>query len=320
MDPITIALLATKGVTAATNFFRGRNDIREAEAGIDNLGGVPNYTMSGDYDRMVNMALNAPQTGLAMAERAYADQAGAAGAYGSRGLGSLNAASRNLAQTTAGLEAQRLSNIQSAIGTRAGADQAVMNANTAEAIGERQFNRDRLYAELDQAMATKDAGIEGLINLGGGLAAGVASAAAGTGFGAGVNSFINPASAGGTGSFSPQQLAQLQAMLGSGVPGSKHGSKTSSSFVTEGPEDHDKLEYLISKMVKTRDGIKLKPVARSTGKERHQVNNDGELTIINSSQETSLQDGYEKDKSRGDGSFRALGRAAAKIFEQSRFK
>jgi len=312
MDPITIALLATKGVTAGMNLIRGNQDIREAEAGIDNLGGVPNYTMSGDYDRMVNMALNAPQTGLAMAERAYADQAGAAGAYGSRGLGSLNAASRNLAQTTAGLEAQRLSNIQSAIGTRAAADQAVMNANTAEAIGERQFNRDRLYAELDQAMATKDAGIEGLINVGGGIVAGGASALMGQGFGAGVDSFINPS--GGSG-LSAAELAKIKALIGS-----KHGSKTSSSFVTEGPEDHDELEYLISKMVKTRDGIKLKPVARSTGKERHQVNNDGELTIINSSQETSLQDGYEQDKRRGDGSFRALGRAAAKIFEQSRFK
>ncbi len=90
------------------------------------------------------------------------------------------------------------------------------------------------------------------------------------------------------------------------------------SIVTEGPEDHDKLEYLIARMVKTSNGVKLEPVARSTGQERHEVNEDGELTITNSKQEKSLQDSYERFKKTGD--WKIPIRAMKNIFEKARFK
>lgn len=64
-------------------------------------------------------------------ERTYGDQAAAAAAFGSRGLGSLGAAGRTQSETLNSLEQARLANIQSAFGTRAGADQSVMNANVA---------------------------------------------------------------------------------------------------------------------------------------------------------------------------------------------
>ena len=78
------------------------------------------------------------------------------------------------------------------------------------------------------------------------------------------------------------------------------------------------LEYLIARMVKTSNGVELEPVARSTGKERHQVNEDGELTITNSEQEKSLQDSYERFKKTGD--WKIPIRAMKNIFEKARFK
>jgi len=317
MDPITIALLASKGIQAGVNLFRGDQDIDQAESDLAAIGGVPNYTLSGDYDRMVNMALNAPQTGVAMAERAYADQAAAAGAYGSRGLGSLNAATRNLATTTAGLEAQRLQGITSALGTRAGAEQSVLNANTAQAIKERDFARNMAYQNLSQAQATRDAGLEGLINIGaagvagvsGGLQAQNAGASFGSGFGAGFESFYNP-------------TPVYNQVTGEQIKFTDKGGRIAdkgASFVTPGEHNHDTNEFLISRMVKTANGTKLVPMGVSTGNERHEENADKSMTITTKQQDQGLHDAYLEDKKKGrlNG---ALGRAAKMLFEQNRFK
>lgn len=291
--------LATSGI----NYFRGKKDLERIEGDLAAMGDSPNYTLSGDYDRMVNMALNAPQTGLSMAERAYADQAAAAGAYGSRGLSSLNAASRNLATTTADLEARRLASIQRAIGTRAGAEQQVMNANVAQDISEYEAERSRLMAEQAAAQESVNAGVTGAINLGGGVVSGIASAAMGQGFGKGLESFLNPVA---------QDLGTT----------AKNGIKTlrpGDSFVTEGPEDHDKLEYLIAKMVKAKDGsvLRLEPVAKSTGGEGHTVDKEGEMEVNSSQQLGSMKDGYDEYKRTGN--WKKAIRAMRNVFEQIQF-
>lgn len=309
-------------VSTGINYFRGKRDLERLEGDLAAMGDSPNYTLSGDYDRMVNMALNAPQTGLSMAERAYGDQAAAAGAYGSRGLSSLNAASRNLATTTADLEAQRLQSIQGAIGTRASADQQVLNANTAQDISEYEAERSRLMAEKAAAQQSVNAGIEGAVNLGGGLLSGVASGAMGQGFGAGLEAFLNPESGGGSGmpanaQFNPFTGARIQK---NGGTTAKAGVKTLSpgdSFVTEGPEDHDKIEYLIARMVKTKNGMELQPVAKSTGGESHTVDEDGEIEVNNSDQLGSMKDGYDEYKRTGN--WRKAIKAMRKVFEQIQF-
>lgn len=312
MDPITIALLASKGVQAGINYFRGNEDLNQAQDEYDNLGGVPNYTLSGDYDRMVNMALNAPQTGEAMAERAYADQAEAAGAYGSRGLGSLNAATRNLATTTSGLEAQRLQGITSALGTRAGAEQSVLNQNTAADIQERNFDRNRIMNNMAAAGATRDAGIEGMLNIAGagvaGLAGGLQADNFGAGFGSGFESFYNPTN---------------QSRI---PPGAKYDPYTGmpvadkgATFMTPGKHDHNTNEFMIARMVKTAKGTKLEPMGVTTGSELHEFNEDDSMSVYTGEMVDSLHDGYLKDKKKGRKGG-ALRRAARAIFEKNRFK
>lgn len=334
IDPVSIGLMGVDLVTSGINYFRGKKDLERLEGELAAMGDSPNYTLSGDYDRMVNMALNAPQTGLSMAERAYADQAAAAGAYGSRGLSSLNAASRNLATTTADLEAQRLASIQSAIGTRAGAEQQVMNANVAQDISEYEAERSRLMAEQAAAQESVNAGVTGAINLGGGVVSGIASAAMGQGFGKGLEAFLNPTS--GTYQQGPNSNSALGIPQGAnfnpftGVPLSqknggttaKAGVKTLSpgdSFVTEGPEDHDKLEYLIAKMVKAKDGsvLRLEPVAKSTGGESHTVDKEGEMEVNSSQQLGSMKDGYDEYKRTGN--WKKAIRAMRNVFEQIQF-
>lgn len=311
-------------VSSGINYFRGKKDLQRLEGDLAAMGDSPNYTLSGDYDRMVNMALNAPQTGLSMAERAYGDQAAAAGAYGSRGLGSLNAASRNLATTTADLEAQRLQSIQGAIGTRASADQQVLNANTSQDISEYEAERSRLLAEQAAAQESVNAGITGGINLAGGLLSGASAGVMGQGFGAGMEAFLNPTA----GTFQQGPNSNLSQGIPTGAkfnpytgqPIAKQGIKTLSpgdTLVTEGPEDHDKLEYLISRMVKTKNGIKLQPVAKSTGGESHTVDKDGEIEVNNSKQLGSMKDGYDEYKKTGN--WKKAMKAMRNVFEQIQF-
>ena len=330
MDPVSLGLMGVDLVTSGINFVRGRKDKAAAEAALGAMGDAPNYTLSSDYDRMVNMALNAPQTGQSMAERAFGDQAAAAASFGSRGLGSLNAASRNLATTSADLEAQRLQSIQGALGTRAAAAQQVSDANVLRGQQTYDIERDRLLAEKAASQEAINAGISGFTNLGGGLLSGVGGMlSSDTTFGEGMQAFLNPSQANFSGSdLSKLSLDEFLALKARQTGQKAQGAKTNykdvpllrqgDSIVTEGPEDHDKLEYLIARMVKTSNGVELEPVARSTGKERHQVNEDGELTITNSEQEKSLQDSYERFKKTGD--WKIPIRAMKNIFEKARFK
>lgn len=330
MDPVTIAMLGTQAIQSGVNYFRGKQDLGRIGAELDAMGDSPNYTLSSDYDAMVNMALNAPQQGMAMAERAYADQAAAAGQYGSRGLASLGAASRQAAQTMAGLEQQRMQGIQSALGVRAGAEQSVMNANVAQDLSEYTAERNRLLAEQAAAQEAVNAGITGGINVAGGLIAGAASGMQGTGFGSGMEAFINPQSGSSTSSSDLEKLLALYGLqpqpkqnANGGVTNAKEGVKTLSpgdSMVTEGPEDHDKLEYLIAKMVKAKDGrlVGLEPVARSTGGESHTVTKDGEMEVNNSQQLGSMKDGYDEYKRTGN--WKNAINAMRRVFEQVQFK
>lgn len=321
MDPVTIAMLGTQAIQSGVNYFRGKQDLSRIGAELDAMGDSPNYTLSSDYDAMVNMALNAPQQGMAMAERAYADQAAAAGQYGSRGLASLGAASRQAAQTMAGLEQQRMQGMQSALGLRAGAEQSVMNANVAQDISEYTAERNRLLAEQAAAQEAVNAGITGGINIAGGLIAGGASGMQGDTFGSGMEAFLNPTTA-GAGSMTPDQIRRALGLKNGGTT-AKEGVKTLSpgdSMVTEGPEDHDKLEYLIAKMVKAKDGklVGLEPVARSTGGESHTVTKDGEVEVNNSKQLGSMKDGYDEYKRTGN--WRKPINAMRRVFEQVQFK
>jgi hypothetical protein len=308
IDPVSIGLMGVDLVSSGINYFRGKQDLRRLEGDLAAMGDSPNYTLSGDYDRMVNMALNAPQTGLSMAERAYGDQAAAAGAYGSRGLGSLNAASRNLAATTADLEAQRLNKIQGAIGTRAGAEQQVMNANVGQDIRDYNVERNRLLEEKAAAQEAVNAGITGALNLGGGAVSGLAGGLMNIG---GDGGFLGGLGTGLEGYLNPTQIP---------IPASAKGTKTAkNAFVSDGPENHDKNEYLIARMVKTASGgMKLEPVATSTGGELHQETNDGEISVLNSNQVSSVQDGYEDYKRTGK--VARLIEAARNIFELPQFK
>lgn len=328
MDPVTIAMLGTQAIQSGVNYFRGKQDLGRIGAELDAMGDSPNYTLSSDYDAMVNMALNAPQQGMAMAERAYADQAAAAGQYGSRGLASLGAASRQAAQTMAGLEQQRMQGMQSALGLRAGAEQSVMNANVAQDLSEYTAERNRLLAEQAAAQEAVNAGITGGINVAGGLIAGAASGMQGTGFGSGMEAFINPQAGSSTSSSDLQRLLALYGGLppqqaNGGVTSAKEGVKTLSpgdSMVTKGPEDHDKLEYLIAKMVKAKDGrlVGLEPVARSTGGESHTVTKDGEMEVNSSQQLGSMKDGYDEYKRTGN--WKNAINAMKRVFEQIQFK
>ncbi len=231
MDPVSLGLMGVDLVTSGINFVRGRQDRAAAEAALGAMGDAPNYTLTSDYDRMVNMALNAPQTGQAMAERTFGDQAAAAASFGSRGLGSLNAASRNLATTSADLEAQRLQSIQSALGTRASAAQQVDTANVARAQETYDIERDRLLAEKAASQEAINAGISGFTNLGGGLLSGLGGAlSSDTTFGKGLEGFLNPSQANFGQGFaaSAEQRAQLVA---AGIDpstffGSEDGRKT----------------------------------------------------------------------------------------------
>jgi hypothetical protein len=325
MDPVTIGLMGADLVAGGINYFRGRKDRAAAEAALGAMGDSPNYTLSSDYDRMVNMALNAPQLGVAAANRAYADQAAMAGAYGSRGLGSLNQAARTNVDALNALGQSRLDQIQGAIGTRAGAAQGVMDANVSRAQSLYDAERERLLAEKAGAQDMMNAGITSAINLGGGLLAGGAGAlTSGTTFGQGLEAFYNPSQAnlGGGFSFSSVSDDAFRAEMekrGLAKDGGRIKKlKAGDSIVTDGPEDHDKLEYLIARMVKTKNGTKLEPVATSTGQERHEINGDGEITVTNSKQEKSLQDGYEEGEKTGN-----WGKAIAamkRIFSQERFK
>lgn len=335
---------------------RGRQDKAAAEAALGAMGDAPNYTLSADYDRMVNAALNAPQLGQAAAMRTYGDQAAMAAQYGSRGIGALGAAGRQQVDALNALEQQRIQGVQSALGTRAGAMQNVMDANVLRGQQTYDIERDRLLGEKAASQEAINAGISGFTNLGGGLLSGAAGfAMKDYTFGSGMEGFLNPASggfsrpktsAGGYGGYGapgssqgvpvPQGVSDTGGLL-NWLGGFKGGGQTNEkgkkanedysdlpllkpgdSIVTDGPEDHDKLEYLIAKMVKTSKGIRLKPVARSTGKERHQVNRDGEITVTNSKQEKSLQDSYERFKKTGN--WKIPIRAMKNIFEKARFK
>lgn len=353
MDPVTIGLMGVDAVTSFINMRRGKQDKAAAEAALGAMGDAPNYTLSADYDRMVNAALNAPQLGQAAAMRGYGDQAAMAAQYGSRGIGALGAASRQQTDALNALEQQRVQSVQSALGTRAGAMQNVMDANVLRGQQTYDIERDRLLGEKTASQEAINAGISGFTNLGGGLLSGLAGfAMEDYKFGDAMQSFLNPSSSdfkstgtGGSGygggfggGYGGGGIGfGYGSGYGSGSPFGEKGLKTNEegkkanedysdlpllkpgdSIVTDGPEDHDKLEYLIAKMVKTSKGIRLKPVARSTGKERHQVNRDGEITVTNSKQEKSLQDSYERFKKTGN--WKIPIRAMKNIFEKARFK
>ena len=315
MDPVTIGLMGVDAVTSLINMKRGKEDIERIESELNAMGDSPNYTLSGDYDRMVNMALNAPQTGVAAAERGYGDQAAAAAAFGSRGLGNLAAASRQQVDTLNQLEASRMSNIQNALGTRAGADQSVMNANVAQDINEYTAERNRLLEEQAAAQQSINAGIEGFTNLGGGLLSGIAGGLSGDStFGAGLESFINPTGTGGVGTIGQNQLLNfLQAQQNP----QKEGG-TTNAYLSPGKEDHDTNEFIIARMVKAKDGsISLKAEATTTGKELHQETKDGELEVLNSDQQDSIGDGYKHYKKTGR--VARLIKAVRDVFELPQF-
>mgnify|MGYP003116650428 CR=1 FL=1 len=309
IDPVSIGLAGVDLVTSGINAVRGIQDRKRIEGELNAMGDSPNYTLSGDYDRMVNMALNAPQTGVAAAERGYGDQAAAAAAFGSRGLGNLGAASRQQVDTLNRLEASRMSNIQNALGTRAGADQSVMNANVAQDISEYTAERDRLLQEKAAAQEAINAGISGFTNLGGAALSGTASALfTDKGFGAGFEAFSNP-EVGGAGAMTPEQI---RAALGLAQGGNTN------SYLSPGEEDHDTNEFLIARMVKTKDGgVRLKAEATSTGKELHQKTKDGELEVLNSDQQGSIGDGYKDYKKTGRVS--RLIKAVRDVFELPQF-
>lgn len=312
MDPVTIGLMGVDAVTSLINMKRGREDKAAADAALGAMGDSPNYTLSADYDRMVNAALNTPQVGAAAAERTYGDQAAAAAAFGSRGLGSLGAAGRTQSETLNSLEQARLANIQSAFGTRAGADQSVMNANVAREQQLFDAERARLLQEQAAAQQSINAGIEGFTNLGGGLLSGIAGGLnPNTTFGAGLESFINPAVTGGGGS---NQLLNLLAAQQN--PQASGG--TTNAYLSPGKEDHDTNEFVIARMVKTKDGgMTLKAEATSTGKELHQKTKDGELEVLNSDQQDSIGDGYKHYKKTGR--VARLIKAVRDVFELPQF-
>lgn len=311
IDPVSIGLAGVDLVTSGINFVRGKQDKERIEAELGAMGDSPNYTMSGDYDRMVNMALNAPQAGVAAAERSYGDQAAMAAAYGSRGVGALGAASRQQVDTLNQLEASRMANIQNALGTRASADQSVMNANVAQDISEYTAERNRLLEQQAAAQDAINAGISGFTNLGGAVLSGAASGAMGGGFGAGFQAFSNPAAGGGGGG--NLDTATLLSLLGK----NKAGGSTN-SYVSPGEEDHDTNEFLIARMVKTKNGgTKLVPEATSTGNELHQKTEEGELEVLNSKQQSSIGDGYKDYKKTGR--VKKLIKAVRDVFELPQF-
>ena len=309
IDPVSIGLAGVDLVTSGINAVRGIQDRKRIEGELNAMGDSPNYTLSGDYDRMVNMALNAPQTGVAAAERGYGDQAAAAAAFGSRGLGNLGAASRQQVDTLNQLEASRMSEIQSALGTRAGADQSVMNANVAQDINEYTAERDRLLQEKAAAQQAINAGISGFTNLGGAALSGTASALfTDKGFGEGFEAFSNPA-VGGSGSMTPEEIKRLLGLAQGG---------NTNSYLSPGEEDHATNEFLNARMVKTKDGgVRLKAEATSTGKELHQKTKDGELEVLNSDQQGSIGDGYKDYKKTGRVS--RLIKAVRDVFELPQF-
>lgn len=305
----------------------------EGELGA--MGDSANYTLSGDYDRMVNMALNAPQLGIAAAERGYGDQAAMAAQYGSRGIGALGAASRQQTDTLNALDQQRLSGIQNALGTRAGADQAVMNANTAQDIAEYTAERNRLLEEKAGAQAMINAGISGFTNLGGaalsGVAGGMMSADGfSTGFGQGLESFSNPSGVGGSGGGSQTDtlldiLSRRYADGGTlgkfrkGGNVQKETVKGDNVLIPAGPEDHDKVEYMITRMVKTADGVKKEDLGLGTAGELYQENlNDGSAQIINSGDLGSIQDGWEDYQRTGN--VKNLIKFVRNVFKKPQFK
>ena len=306
----------------------------EGELGA--MGDSANYTLSGDYDRMVNMALNAPQLGVAAAERGYGDQAAMAAQYGSRGIGALGAASRQQTDTLNALEQQRLSGIQNALGTRAGADQAVMNANTAQDIAEYTAERNRLLEEKAGAQAMINAGISGFTNLGGAALSGMYGGFMGDGkfgadFGKGLESFSNPQGT-GTSGMTELQVARMinQALEGNangGVVGNfakggnvqKEDVKGDNVLIPSGPEDHDKVEYKLIRMVKTANGVKEENVGTGTAGELYQENlNDTSMSVLNSGQFGSIQDGWE-DYLR-TGNVGRLIRNVGNVFKKPQFK
>lgn len=306
IDPVSIGLMGVDAVTSFINMKRGKEDMARIEQDLGAMGDAPNYTLSSDYDRMVNMALNTPQTGVAAAERGYGDQAAAAAMYGSRGLGSLGAATRQQADTLNALEAQRLGNVQNALGTRAGADQSVMNANVARAQNMYDAERARLLQEKAGAQDAINAGISGFTNLGGGLLSGLAGGlSSNSTFGAGLESFLNPA-AGSLSSADSAELAAYRKALGQ-----KDGGRVGKNgFITPGVEDHDKNEFAIVNLkTGSVDGI-------STGRELHQENEDGTASVTNSKQNESLHDGYKKWKK---GNWKAAWRAMKEVFESPQF-
>lgn len=312
IDPVSIGLAGVNLFTSGINAVRGSQDKKRIEAELGAMGDSPNYTMSSDYDRMVNMALNAPQAGVAAAERSYGDQAAMSAAYGSRGIGALGAANRQQVDTLNQLEASRTANIQNALGTRASADQSVMNANVAQDISEYTAERDRLMQEQAAAQEAINAGISGFTNIGGSLLSGAASSAMGGGFGAGFEAFSNPTSGAGGGGYSLSEAAKIL-----GLTQNKAGGSTN-SYVSPGDEDHDTNEFLISRMVKTKSGAtKLIPEATSTGKELHQSTKDGELEVLNSKQQDSIGDGYKDYKKTGR--VKKLIKAVRDVFELPQF-
>ena len=312
IDPVSIGLAGVDLVTSGINAVRGIQDRKRIEGELNMMGDSPNYTLSGDYDRMVNMALNTPQTGVAAAERGYGDQAAAAAAFGSRGLGNLGAASRQQVDTLNQLEASRMSNIQNALGTRAGADQSVMNANVAQDINEYTAERNRLLEERAGAQQAINAGISGFTNLGGAALSGTASALfTDKGFGEGFEAFSNPATS-GTGGSNVDASTLLRLLS------QKEEGGSTNAYLSPGDEDHDTNEFLIARMVKTKDGgVTLKAEATSTGKELHQKTKDGELEVLNSKQQDSIGDGYKQYKKTGRVS--RLIKAVRDVFELPQF-
>ena len=99
----------------------------------------------------------------------------------------------------------------------------------------------------------------------------------------------------------------------------KETVKGDNVLIPSGPEDHDKVEYMITRMVKSAKGVKTEPVGLGTAGELYQENlNDGSAQILNSGQFGSIQDGWE-DYQR-TGRVKNLMRNLKNVFKKPQFK
>ena len=147
----------------------------------------------------------------------------------------------------------------------------------------------------------------------------------GTGFGQGLESFSNPAgvrSSGGGNQTNPlldilSGYGRREYRKGGNVQ--KETVKGDNVLIPAGPEDHDKVEYMITRMVKTADGVKKENLGLGTAGELYQENlNDGSAQIINSGDLGSIQDGWE-DYQR-TGRVKNLIKFVGNVFKKPQFK